>query len=173
MFFKIFNYKIFYGQLNDLNFKFKTVINTINPHSYIVSKKDKDFSKALLNSDYLLPDGIGIVIAAKLLYNINIKRITGAKIHKFLLNKANNESLKVLYLGSSIETLELIKSKNSKRFLNVSFSYFSPPFKSSFSKKENEDIFQRINAFSPDILFVGMTAPKQEKWTYINNEHIN
>ena len=173
MFLKIFSFKIFYGQLKDLNFKSKTIINTINPHSYIISKKDKDFYNSLSNSDYLLPDGIGIVFAAKLLYNTNIKRLTGAKIHEFLLTKANKESLRIFYLGSSSETLELIKLKNAKKYPSVKFSYFSPPFKSAFNKKENEDMIERVNSFNSDILFVGMTAPKQEKWSHLNKEKIN
>jgi N-acetylglucosaminyldiphosphoundecaprenol N-acetyl-beta-D-mannosaminyltransferase len=173
MFLKIFKYKIYHGQLKDLNLKFKTFINTINPHSYVVSKKDKFFSNALLHSDYLLPDGVGFVLAAKVLYNVSIERLTGAKIHEFLLKKANNESLRVFYLGSSKETLELIKFKNSSRFPKIKFSYFSPPFKSTFNNKENTEMIQKVNSFKSDILFVGMTAPKQEKWSYLNKDKIN
>ena len=173
MFLKIFIYKIFYGQFNDLNLNGKTVINTINPHSYIVSKKDKTFSNALLSSDYLLPDGIGIVLAIKILFNIKTARLTGAKIHDFLLKKAETESLSVFYLGSSNNTLDLIKSKNTSRFLNLRASYFSPPFKPAFSEKDNKNILKKINLFKPDILFVGMTAPKQEKWTFLNKDKID
>lgn len=173
MFLKIFTYKIFHGQLNDLNFNCKTVINTINPHSYIVSKKDKTFSNALLSSDYLLPDGVGIVIAIKILFNIKTARLTGAKIHDFLLKKAESESLSIFYLGSSNKTLNLIKSKNSSRYPDLRVSYFSPPFKPAFSENDNNNILKKINSFKPDILFVGMTAPKQEKWTYLNKDKID
>jgi len=173
MFLKFFKYKIYHGQLKDLNLNFKTVINTINPHSYIVSKKDKTFSNALLSSDYLFPDGIGIVLAIKILFNIKTDRITGAKIHDFLLKKAEIESLSVFYLGSSIKTLKLIKSKNTFKFAGLKASYFSPPFKTVFSENENKNILKKINSFKPDILFVGMTAPKQEKWTFLNKNKID
>mgnify|MGYP000574865402 CR=1 FL=1 len=175
MFLNFFTYKIYHGQLKDLNLNlnFKTVINTINPHSYIVSKKDKTFSNALLSSDYLLPDGIGIVLAIKILFNIKTARLTGAKIHDFLLKKAEIESLSVFYLGSSNKTLKLIKSKNTFRFAGLKASYFSPPFKPAFSENDNKNILKKINSFKPDILFVGMTAPKQEKWTFLNKDKID
>lgn len=47
------------------------------------------------------------------------------------------------------------------------------PFKEKFSDKENRDIINCINALTPDVLFVGMTAPKQEKWAYEHFEKIN
>ena len=115
MFLKIFKFKVYTGGLSRINLTSKTIINTINPHSYITSKKDKLFFKSLLNSDYLFPDGIGIVIAAKVLYNKKIERITGAKIHEFLIDFANRRKLKVFYLGSSIETLKKIENKFGKK----------------------------------------------------------
>ena len=168
MFLKIFKFKIYTGGLSRINLTSKTIINTINPHSYITSKKDKLFFKSLLNSDYLFPDGIGIVIAAKVLYNKKIERITGAKIHDYLLKKAVSESLKVFYLGSSDETLKLIKLKNTFRHSNLKAHYFSPPFRSNFSKNETDIMLKKINLIKPDVLFVGMTAPKQEKWVHLN-----
>ena len=50
---------------------------------------------------------------------------------------------------------------------------FSPPYKDSFSKKENDFIINLINDFQPNILFVGMTAPRQEKWVYSNKERLS
>ena len=55
--------------------KKKTIINTINPHSFCVAKKDKYFKEALLNSDIIVPDGIGIVLACRLVLGMKIDRI--------------------------------------------------------------------------------------------------
>ena len=66
-------------QINPLSkiiFKNKTtVINTINPHSYCVAKKDLNFEKALKSSNILLPDDIGIVWAEKFLNGKKIKKL--------------------------------------------------------------------------------------------------
>ncbi len=52
-------------------------------------------------------------------------------------------------------------------------SFYSPPFKSAFSEDDNSIMINQINAFKPDVLFVGMTAPKQEKWAYANKSLID
>ena len=74
------------------------IINTINPHSYCVAKKDKIFSEALLSSDVLLPDGSGIVLATKILTGKKINKIAGADIHYYLLEQAHLKNQKVFYL---------------------------------------------------------------------------
>jgi N-acetylglucosaminyldiphosphoundecaprenol N-acetyl-beta-D-mannosaminyltransferase len=50
---------------------------------------------------------------------------------------------------------------------------YSPPFKTEFNLDDNLSMRQSINRFRPDVLWVGMTAPKQEKWIYGNIEHLN
>ena len=151
----------------------KTIINTINPHSFCVAKRDKYFKEALLNSDILVPDGIGIVLACRLVLGVKIDRITGAEMHNYLLKEAEKNKLKVFYLGATKNTLGKISKKISEEHPNITFASFSPKFKPTFTEQENLEMVKIINQFSPDILFVGMTAPKQEKWSYINKENLN
>ena len=150
----------------------KTIINTINPHSYCEAKKDKLFAEALLSSEVLLPDGSGIVLATKILTGKNINKIAGSDIHQYLLEQAYLNRQKVFYLGASISTLQLIENRIHKEFPNIEVASYSPPFKLEFSEKENDAMVTVINEFKPDILFVGMTAPKQEKWVYANRDKI-
>ena len=151
----------------------KTVINTINPHSYCVVKKDYAFKEALQQSDFLLPDGSGIVLAAKVLNGKKIKKIAGADIHQYLLEQAHLNNQKVFYLGASESTLQLIQKRIEKEFPNIQVASFSPPYKATFSKEDTVAMLAAVNAFKPEVLFVGMTAPKQEKWVYANKEAIN
>lgn len=171
---KLNTYRIFNGKLESIiPNKGKTVINTINAHSYIVAKRDLDFKKALEESDVLLPDGEGIVLMAKALTGKKIKKIAGADIHLKLLEVAEKEGLKCFYLGSSEKTLQLINKNLSKKYNNIKFGFFSPPFKKVFSEVDNENMLKTVNEFEPDILFIGMTAPKQEKWVYENKKLLN
>jgi len=169
---EIVSQQIYTASLSDLPSKGKCVINTINPHSYCEAKKDKLFSEALLNSDVLLPDGSGIVLATKVLNGKRINKIAGADIHQYLLETANKKALKVFYLGASTSTLNLIKERIQREFADIKVATFSPPFKANFSLKDNDIMLEKINDFNPNILFVGMTAPKQEKWVYINKHKI-
>ncbi|QCT93965.1 WecB/TagA/CpsF family glycosyltransferase [Caminibacter mediatlanticus TB-2] len=169
----ILGYDVFIESLDKIKLKDKIIINTINPHSYVVAKNDNFFKKALKNSDVLIPDGSGIVLAANFLYGEKIKKIAGADLHEFLLQKINNENGKVFYLGSSQNTLNKIKERIKNEYPNILVETFSPPYKPEFNEEENLEMITKINSFKPDVLFVGMTAPKQEKWLEANKDKLN
>lgn len=166
----ILGYDVFSGDLKTTGFIEKMMINTINPHSFCVAQEDVQFNAALKRSDILLPDGIGIVFAAKILKGKRISKIAGADLHKYCLEQASKEGKSVFYLGASPETLQKIRIRLEHEFPNVKAGFYSPPFKNEFSDLDNQEMIHEVNVFQPDILFVGMTAPKQEKWIY---EHFN
>ena len=118
------DYLIFDKNLDSINFDSNKIINTINPHSYCVAKKDLFFKEALMKSDVLLPNGIGIVWAEKFLNGNQIKKIAGYDLFLFLMDKLNNESGSVFFLGASDNTLKKIKFKSSKEYPNITFGSF-------------------------------------------------
>jgi len=162
----IMNYEVFVDELESRDIETKKVINTINPHSYVTAKNDTYFKEALVDSDILIPDGSGIVLAAKQIYGKSIKKIAGADLHSFLLQKMNEKKGKVFYMGASQNTLDKIEERIKKEYPNIQVKSYSPPFKLEFSQEDNAVIRSKINEFKPDLLFVGMTAPKQEKWLH-------
>ena len=166
-------YEIFHKRIKNLNFNKKLVINTINPHSYCISKKDLLFQEALKKSDVLLPDGVGIIFANLLLNNKKIKKIAGYDLFLFLMKKMNVENGTVFFLGSSESNLNVIKKKCLKEYPEINLKYFSPPFKRSFTEEDSKLMLQKINKFKVNVLFVGMTAPKQEKWIHKHKNSIN
>ena len=60
----------------------------------------------------------------------------------------------------------------SLEFPEVKVGSFSPPYKAEFSPEESQDMLKKVQEFSPDVLFVGMTAPKQEKWVHNHKNEI-
>ena len=162
----VLDYSIFNSNLSDLSFNTKCLITTVNQYSFMVAEKDEEFKNALIKSDILLPDGVGIVAAAKMLNGEIIKKIAGADIHQFLLQKLNRESGSCFYLGASESTLALIKKRLSKEYPKIKVSSYSPPFKAEFNDEDNAAMLAAVNGVKPDVLFVGMTAPKQEKWSF-------
>ena len=158
-------YAVFIDNLSSVFSKNKMVINTINQYSYCMAEKDPQFKKALQASDVLLPDGVGIVVAAKWLMGKTIKKIAGADVHAFLLHRLNEQHGSCFYMGASKATLQKIEQRIAKEYPNIKVGSYSPPFKKEFTPKENAEIIAAVNAFQPDVLFVGMTAPKQEKWS--------
>lgn len=151
----------------------RVVANTLNPHSFCLTRDDEVFKRAIQSSEILLPDGIGIVYAVKWLYGKRIRKISGYDLHLHYLNLLNRQGGKVFYLGSTDHTLKKINEKIGKSFPNITFSCYSPPFCKEFSSFENKKMIQLIRDFSPDVLFLGMTAPKQEKWIIEHREQLD
>jgi N-acetylglucosaminyldiphosphoundecaprenol N-acetyl-beta-D-mannosaminyltransferase len=78
------------------------------------------------------------------------------------------------FLGSTEEVLEMIKANMARDYPNIIVAgTYSPPFKPEFSEEDNRAMHEAINRAKPDVLWVGMTAPKQEKWIYQNKAALN
>jgi N-acetylglucosaminyldiphosphoundecaprenol N-acetyl-beta-D-mannosaminyltransferase len=84
------------------------------------------------------------------------------------MHRLNEDGGTAFFLGSTNKTLKRIKSRAAIEFPRVQIQSYSPPFKSAFSDTDDENMYKRINAAKPDILFVGMTCPKQECWSIKN-----
>lgn len=141
-----------------------------NPHSLVVARTDPVFKQALKEADILLPDGIGIVIGAKLLGKDLSERVAGSEFFLKLTEQAEARGeLRYFFLGSTDDVLQKIGTKLNSEFPHVTVcGILSPPFKDEFTEEENRQMVEQINSAAPDVLWVGMTAPKQEKWIYKN-----
>ena len=79
----------------------------------------------------------------------------------------------VMFMGSSEHVLQLIRDRCAKDYPNLRVVTYSPPYKPEFSENDNRQIIEAINQADPDLLWIGMTAPKQEKWTYRHWDALN
>ena len=163
------------------------LINTINAHSFNTARKDNLFAEALSKGDVLIPDGISIVKACKW---INAKskpkeRIAGWDLFVYEMNNLEKRSealcsendkatpLIVMFMGSSQKVLDLIVRRAAVDYPHLKVETYSPPYKPEFSDEDNKAIINAINTANPDLLWIGMTAPKQEKWTYSHWGELN
>ena len=80
---------------------------------------------------------------------------------------------KVMFMGSSQRVLDLIVKRAAEGYPHLKVVTYSPPYKPEFSDEDNKAIIDAINAADPDLLWIGMTAPKQEKWTYSHWSELN
>ena len=153
----------------------KVLINTIYAYSYVVAQRDDFFAKALVNCDYLMPDGASIVMACRWLKAKSQpkERIAGWDLFAFEMQRLEGRGkmdderrLRVMFLGSSEKVLALIRQRMVVDYPNLEVVTYSPPYKQQFSDEDNQAMIQAINTTKPDLLWIGMTAPKQEKWAY-------
>ena len=163
----------------------KLLINTVNAHSFNTAKKDQLFADALTNGDVLIPDGVSIVKACKWIKAKSQpkERIAGWDLFSFEMEKLERESEElrtkseeskiVMFMGSSQKVLDLIVKRAAEVYPHLKVVTYSPPYKPEFSDEDNKAIIDAINATNPDLLWIGMTAPKQEKWTYSHWNELN
>jgi N-acetylglucosaminyldiphosphoundecaprenol N-acetyl-beta-D-mannosaminyltransferase len=140
----------------------------MNPHSYAVALGDTLFTQALKDSDWLVPDGAGVVMASRLLGGTIAERVTGSDIFNGLHQRMNAVGgMSVFFLGATEETLAQIRARMALDYPGITVAgAYSPAFKPTYSTEEIDDMINAINAVAPDVLWVGMTAPKQEKWIF-------
>ncbi|WP_440440514.1 WecB/TagA/CpsF family glycosyltransferase [Phocaeicola plebeius] len=146
----------------------KLLINTINAHSYNTALKDAFFAEALMKGDALIPDGASIVMACRKLKAKSqpTERIAGWDLFAMEMERLNQKGGTCFFMGSSEKVLNLIREKAKTVYPNIRIETYSPPYKPEFSEEENQAIIEAINRANPDLLWIGMTAPKQEKWAY-------
>ena len=127
----------------------------------------------IMNSaDMVIPDGAGVVLASKILRRPLKQKVGGYELSRHLLGHLDETGGKLFLLGSRQETVELaaknIKAQHGKITLCFHNGYFNKE-----EGEENEAVLEKINAFSPDALFVCFGHPAQEKWIYANKARID
>ena len=139
----------------------------LNPHSFFISRLDEKFFLALKKANNIFIDGIGIYFffVLKNLFKKKIKkkilRVTGFDFFKYYIKNSYNK--KIFFLGSTKKVLKNIEKNLNLENATCKIKTLSPIYKNEFSTKEIDEYCKKINKFNPDILFLGLGAPKQEK----------
>ena len=154
--------------------KKKVTIFPVSVDVLIKSKRNAEFFFTLKNASFLLPDGMPMIWASKLIGKKLKAKISGSDLFPSLCKMAAENNYRVFFLGAkpgvAQKANEIIKRQYPQ--LNVAGVY-SPPFGYERVEEENLKIVKMIIEKKPDILFVGLGAPKQEKWIWRYKDEIN
>jgi N-acetylglucosaminyldiphosphoundecaprenol N-acetyl-beta-D-mannosaminyltransferase len=149
----------------------RVLLACANPHSMVIARTDPQFHEALNSATHIVSDGFGCRIAALLTGRDFGPRITGFDFFEASMGKLNERGGKVFFLGSSNDTLARIKLRCARDYPNVAIHSHSPPF-GSWTDAEDARIVRLVRRADPDILWVGLTAPKQEKWAAAHRDDL-
>jgi N-acetylglucosaminyldiphosphoundecaprenol N-acetyl-beta-D-mannosaminyltransferase len=149
------------------------VMACANPHALVNARDLPEFYKALKSFQVIVPDGIGVVLASRLTGGDIKKRLPGPDFFENFCRylESVGKSYTHFFLGSTEETLKKIVERFTKDFPHQQVvGTYSPPFVKGlyFDEEENRKILEIIESAKPEILWVGLTAPKQELWIYRN-----
>lgn len=155
-----------------LNEKKCAKIYTPNPQMALGCKESCELTALFERADLLLPDGIGLLIASRILKTPLKERITGIDTAEFILSYAEKHKLSVALLGARPNVAKLTAKRLTARFpsLNICFTHHGYFEKSG---RENELVLEKLNRSSPDILFVCFGFPSQERWIDENASKID
>lgn len=143
-----------------------------NPHSLVVAGEDEWFLRALQGSSVVVADGAGIRVGALLAGQQVGPRITGYDFFTITMRHLNARAGHAYFFGSSNRVLGILTRKVSEDYPNVRVTAWSPPFR-DWTDSENDEMIAAIRDSDAHVLWVGMTAPKQEKWAYGNAARLN
>lgn len=140
-----------------------------NPHSLEIARKDPEFRQALLAADWVTPDGAGIVLAARVLGRRIPERVCGPDILPALCDHLNRQhaGTRMFFLGSSPENLAELQKRILAEYPDLILAgTLSPPYRSEFTEEDLDTMITAVNDAQADLLWLGLGAPKQEKWAY-------
>jgi len=132
---------------------------TANPEIVMMANKDLTFAKAVREADYVVADGIGLIIGSKILGHPLKERIPGVELMQELLDLASRNHFSVYLYGAKPEVLKKLHTVIKDSYPGVSIAGYSDGYTSS-----PEEVAKQIEATTPDLVFVALGAPKQEKW---------
>lgn len=146
-----------------------------NPHSLEVARRDEEFDQALRSADLVTADGVGIVLASRLLEGRIRERVCGPDIFTDLCKRLAGErpGTRMFFLGTDADNLDRLAERFQRDFPRLVIAgSLAPPFRDRFSDAEDAEMIARINAARTDILWIGLGAPKQEKWAHRHRERV-
>lgn len=144
-----------------------------NAHMLVEAYRDKEFNELLNNADVATPDGGPLSKLMKVMYGQRQDRVAGMDVLPRLLQEAAARGKSVYFYGSTDKVLEAVVAKAKQDFpaLNIS-GYYSPPFR-KLTHIEDVAITDMINKANPDLVFVALGCPKQERWMAEHKGKVN
>ena len=135
-----------------------------NVHTTVTAYEEEAYRKVQNGGIMAIPDGGPLSSVGQKRGFKNMKRTTGPSYMGEILKISVQKGYRHYFYGSKEETLELLQKKLMEKYPEIQIAgMYSPPFR-PLTEEEDKVIIERINETKPDFVWVGLGAPKQEKW---------
>ncbi len=134
-------------------------IVTANPEIVYYAFHHKSYQQLINKADFVIPDGIGVVLASRILKTPLKDRVPGIELMESCLDIANYKQQKVFLLGAEDSIVQQAQHNIEQQYPNIEIASHH-----GYIELDDEIVAKRIQDFQPDYVFVGMGYPKQEQW---------
>lgn len=144
-----------------------------NVHTTVMAYNDPSYREVQNNAAIAVPDGKPLSLICRIRGYKEAKRVAGPDLMPEILQISEREGYTHYFYGSTERTLNYLEKNLREKYpkLKIAGTY-SPPFR-KLTKEEDERIVHMINAAQPDFVWVGLGAPKQERWMYAHKGKVN
>ena len=143
-------------------------------NSVLAAVKSEQVNTIYNNADYVLCDGMPIKWASSFLNRTIVQRITGLDLLPNLVTLCAKNDFSIFLLGASQGVGDKLKQVILNQYPHARVvGVYVPPFMATFTEEENNKMINAVNAASPDVLLVSLTAPKQDIWIANNKDALN
>jgi N-acetylglucosaminyldiphosphoundecaprenol N-acetyl-beta-D-mannosaminyltransferase len=133
-------------------------------HGVMESQKDSELRRIHNVAGLVTPDGMPLVWISRLLGFRHVDRVYGPDLMLAICKRSPGRGYRHFFYGGGDGVAALLKERLQARYPGLDVvGTFTPPFR-PLTEEEDEDIVQCINALSPDIVWIGLSTPKQERW---------
>lgn len=147
----------------------KTFIVTANPEIITYANSNSSYKQVLMDAEYIIPDGVGIIFASKFNKVPLVERLPGFELMEELLVLANRHKYSVYFLGAQPGVIDKTVDNILKLYPNINLAGYHH----GYFRKNDTSIIDNMKQSNPDIIFLGLGFPKQENWIAENKHHFN
>jgi len=151
----------------------KTYVTVTGVHGIMESQYDERVKRIHQTAGMCVPDGMPTVWIGRLYGHKNMSRVYGPDLMLEILKRSVKKGYSHFFYGGKEGVPELLKKRFKTRFPGLKIvGVFSPPFR-ALTLKEEKNIEDLINNASPDVIWVGLSTPKQERWMALHIKKLN
>jgi N-acetylglucosaminyldiphosphoundecaprenol N-acetyl-beta-D-mannosaminyltransferase len=144
-----------------------------NVHSVMEARRDESLRAVFNAAGLAVPDGMPLVWVGRLRGRRDVRRVYGPDLTLQLCERAARRGFTCFFYGGSPGVAARLAEALSRRFPGLRVvGAEAPPFR-PLTTEEDEEAVRRINAASPDVVFVGLGCPKQERWMAEHRERLH
>ncbi len=138
-----------------------------NGHTTVMAYEDEEYRKVQNGAVLNFPDGEPLSIVSRKRGFKDARRVTGPDfMEQMFIKGSEGDGLRHFFYGSSQDTLDTLEKVLNEKYKGIQIAgMYSPPYR-PLTEAEDQEVIRMINESQADIIWVGLGAPKQEKWMY-------